>query len=91
MEHQTRMTMAKTLTIIELMQQFGSEESCKSYLADQKWGDGFVCRRCGHDHAVKGRTRHAERLSMASLTMISKETQIVDICNNSLTFCLLRI
>ena len=33
----------------------------------------------------------AERLSMASLTMISKETQIVDICNNSLIFCLLRI
>ena len=36
--------MAKTLTIIDFMQKFSSEESCKTYLADQKWVDGFVCR-----------------------------------------------
>lgn len=53
--------MAKTLTIIDFMRKFSSEESCKTYLADQKWGDGFVCRRCGCDHAVKGRTRHHRR------------------------------
>jgi DNA-directed RNA polymerase subunit RPC12/RpoP len=53
--------MEKTLTIIDFMRKFSCEESCKSYLADQKWGDGFVCRRCGHGHAVKGRTRHHRR------------------------------
>ena len=50
--------MGNALTIIGFMQNLGSEESCKTLTADQKWGDGFVCRRCGHGHEVNGRTRH---------------------------------
>lgn len=53
--------MEKPLTIIEFMQKFNSEDSCKAYLADQKWGGGFACRRCGSAHSVKGRTRHHRR------------------------------
>ena len=35
--------------------------------------------------------RNAKRLSLASLAMVSKETQIVGICSNYLTLCDLRI
>ncbi len=53
--------MAKTLTIIDFMQKFSSEESYKTYLAAQKWGNGFVFRRCGYNQAVKERTRQHRR------------------------------
>jgi DNA-directed RNA polymerase subunit RPC12/RpoP len=49
--------MGKKLTVIDFMQMFSSEESCKTHLAAQKWGNGFVCRRCGSNQTVKGRTR----------------------------------
>lgn len=53
--------MEKTLTIIEFMKRFSSEDSCKAFLAHQKWSEGFCCRRCGGTHSVKGRTRHHRR------------------------------
>lgn len=33
-------------TILELEERFGSEESCREYLAKLRWPGGFVCPRC---------------------------------------------
>src|ERR1017187_6564200 len=33
-------------TILELEDQFRTEESCREYLARLRWPDGFVCSRC---------------------------------------------
>jgi hypothetical protein len=30
-------------------------------LADYKWADGFVCRKCGHDHYCAGKKPYSRR------------------------------
>ncbi len=32
--------------ILEFTERFKDEESCLSYLANLKWQDGFVCKKC---------------------------------------------
>ncbi len=34
-------------TLLEMEQQFASEEQCRAYLATLRWPDGFVCPSCG--------------------------------------------
>ena len=38
------------MPLSEFLNQFGTEESCRDYLAAQRWPDGFVCPKCGHKH-----------------------------------------
>ena len=35
---------------IEFDSRFSKPEACFDYLFKQKWPDGFVCRKCGHQH-----------------------------------------
>lgn len=35
---------------------FSTEEDCKKHLCDEKWKDGFVCRKCQHTTSIKGKT-----------------------------------
>jgi hypothetical protein len=35
---------------------FSTEEACRKYLCEEKWGNGFRCRKCGHTVSIKGRT-----------------------------------
>ena len=35
--------------LIEFDEFFPTEESCRHYLEQVRWGDGFVCRTCGRD------------------------------------------
>jgi transposase-like protein len=34
---------------MEFAERFSSDIVCKQYLADIKWSNGFVCKKCGHD------------------------------------------
>ena len=45
----------KNIGIIEFEEHFDSEEKCLAYLAEEKWKDGFVCRKCGHTNYCKGK------------------------------------
>lgn len=38
-------------TLREFQTKFANEDACQQYLADCRWPDGFVCRRCGHRKA----------------------------------------
>jgi transposase-like protein len=38
-------------TLLEFEHRFGTEESCRDYLFELRWPDGFRCPRCGHDRA----------------------------------------
>jgi hypothetical protein len=40
----------KSLTIFEFQEQFKEDKDCLSYLAAQKWREGYVCSQCGHSH-----------------------------------------
>jgi hypothetical protein len=35
---------------IEFDSRFSKPEACYDYLFKQKWPDGFVCKKCGHQH-----------------------------------------
>lgn len=39
-------------TIAEFMERFGTEDACRDYLTKQRWPNGFVCPRCGHEHST---------------------------------------
>jgi hypothetical protein len=34
---------------IEFDQRFSNPDACYEYLFQQKWPDGFVCKKCGHN------------------------------------------
>ncbi|MCE1199843.1 MAG: transposase [Marinilabiliales bacterium] len=40
---------------------FQSDEQCLAFLADLKWQEGFVCRKCGHTNFCPGKTPHSRR------------------------------
>lgn len=48
--------MKKYKSFIEFAHDFSTREQCLSHLCDLKWGDGYTCRKCGHNVPVKGRT-----------------------------------
>lgn len=51
----------KRLDIKELDGYFASDDDCYKFLADKKWEDGFVCKKCGHTNFCKGKTPHSRR------------------------------
>lgn len=44
------MSRKQKMPLREFLNRFGTEESCRDYLAAQRWPDGFVCPKCGHKH-----------------------------------------
>jgi len=42
------MEIFKGENIIEFARRFDTEESCKKYLSEVKWGAGYSCRKCRH-------------------------------------------
>jgi hypothetical protein len=37
------------------IKQFHDSRSCHAYLSEQKWGRGYLCRKCGHEASEKGK------------------------------------
>ena len=46
--------MFSTLNAFEFQKRFTDTNSCLEYLAEMKWKDGFICRRCGCPTYTKG-------------------------------------
>jgi hypothetical protein len=40
---------------------FADEKSCHEFLAQKKWGDDFVCKKCGHTNYCPGKTTFSRR------------------------------
>ena len=51
----------KELSPEQLKELFQSDEKCLAFLADLKWGEGFVCRKCGNTNHCPGKTPHSRR------------------------------
>jgi hypothetical protein len=45
----------------QLEELFNDDEKCLEFLADLKWHDGFVCRKCGNTNYCPGKTPHSRR------------------------------
>lgn len=46
---------------IKFYNRFQSDEDCYKYLADIKWQDGYVCKKCGNSHYCQGRKPYSRR------------------------------
>jgi hypothetical protein len=51
----------KEIKTEQLDELFKSDERCLEFLADLKWNDGFVCRKCGNDNYCAGKTPYSRR------------------------------
>jgi hypothetical protein len=45
----------------QLEELFHSDEKCFEFLADLKWSEGFICRKCGNSNHCPGKTPHSRR------------------------------
>ena len=55
------MVFTEALTVEQLEALFGSDENCLEFLANLKWANGFVCRKCGNPNYCSGKTPHSRR------------------------------
>ncbi|MFR9504292.1 MAG: transposase, partial [Rikenellaceae bacterium] len=46
---------------IKFNRYFQSVDDCYKYLADVKWADGYVCKRCANTKYCKGIKPHSRR------------------------------
>ena len=46
------------MNIIQIFEQFPTQQSCKEYLEQVRWGDKPACPYCGSIHTVKNQNRH---------------------------------
>ena len=47
------MSRKQRMPLSEFLRRFGTNESCRDYLAAQRWPQGFVCPKCGHKHGCR--------------------------------------
>ncbi|MBI9038720.1 MAG: transposase [Bacteroidales bacterium] len=51
----------KNISQEEFNKRFSVNEKCLELLSEQKWKDGFVCRKCGHTNFCKGKAPYSRR------------------------------
>ncbi len=51
----------KQLDIKELEGYFSTEENCFKFLAEKKWEEGFICKKCGNTNYCKGKALYSRR------------------------------
>ena len=44
----------KSLTIFEFQTRFPDDRACLTYLSEEKWGDGYICPKCGNARFCAG-------------------------------------
>jgi len=55
------MQILKEISRKEFINQFGTKEQCLSFLAKEKWLNGYRCLKCSHDQFIKGKQIHSRR------------------------------
>ena len=51
----------KTMGEAEFEKCFPNEESCLEFLANKKWGEDWVCKKCGNTNYCKGKKPYSRR------------------------------
>jgi len=63
---------------------FSDNESCLKFLADYKWKDGYVCRKCGHQNFCKGKKPFSRRCTRCKTDESATANTIFHHCKISL-------
>lgn len=45
----------------EFEDKFSTNEKCLEFLANEKWKEGYICRKCGNTNFCKGKTSFSRR------------------------------
>lgn len=75
----------KNFTILEFEQHFNAEDKCLAYLAEEKWKDGFVCRKCGNENYCKGKKPYSRRCTRCKTEESATANTIYHKCKFPLT------
>jgi len=70
---------------IEFNQSFNSEERCLEFLANKKWSNGFVCRKCGNTNYCIGKTAFSHRCTRCKHDESARVDTIFEGCRFDLT------
>lgn len=49
------------MSIFEFQKKFPTEESCKKYLSNLKWKDGYSCKKCSHKSYRQGQNKYIRK------------------------------
>ena len=52
------MAVQEKISLLEFQKQFGTEVACEQHLFKMRWGNGFVCPKCGHSEYFNIKSRH---------------------------------
>lgn len=58
--------MSAEVDFAEFSKIYPDKESCFKFLAELKWGKGYVCKKCGNKEYVKGNTPYGRRCTNCS-------------------------
>ncbi|MND61503.1 7TM diverse intracellular signaling [compost metagenome] len=58
--------MSKDVDFEEFSKMYPDKESCFRFLAEVKWPESYVCRRCGHTHHCNGHSPYSRRCTKCS-------------------------
>ena len=58
----------KSLSLFEFREKFPDNDSCQSYLAKLKWGEGYQCKKCGHKNSCDGMSPHSRQCTSCHYT-----------------------
>jgi hypothetical protein len=75
----------KQIDLATLSDQFSTDEVCLKFIADQKWENGFICRKCGNDNYCKGKTPHSRRCTRCKSEESATANTIFHRCHIPLT------
>ena len=51
----------KEITKDQLERIMEDEDRCLAFIAEEKWREGFVCKKCGNDNYCKGKKPYSRR------------------------------
>ncbi len=69
---------------IVFYKRFPDEESCYNYLAEIKWEESYVCKKCGHTNYCSGRKPHSRRCTRCKYDESPTAGTMFDKCKFSL-------
>ncbi len=49
------------IDIAEFENNFSNDESCLEFLANEKWKEGYICKKCSNTNYCKGKTLYSRR------------------------------
>jgi hypothetical protein len=69
----------------EFKQRFGDSTVCLQVIAEEKWKDGYICRKCGNTNYCKGKTPYSRRCTRCKSDESATANTIFNHCRIPIT------